>query len=90
MSGRHSGSYAKSGSRGSSRGSSWREMRYKRDEDQRYKQEEEHFGPGERSFQAYQSMLDAFEHEHFDKRDEELKRLHRLVRDLELEARGRH
>ena len=28
-------------------------------------------------------------HERFDKRDEELKRLHRLVKDLELEAKGR-
>ena len=33
-------------------------------------------------------MLDASRHERFDRRDEELKRLHRLERDLELEARG--
>ena len=35
-------------------------------------------------------MLGASGHEKFDKRDEKLKRLHRLVRDLELEARGEH
>ena len=35
-------------------------------------------------------MLGTFGHEHFDKRDEELERLRKLVRDLELEARGRH
>ena len=35
-------------------------------------------------------MLGTFGHEHFDKRDEELERLRRLVKDLELEARGRH
>ena len=34
-------------------------------------------------------MLGASGHEHFDKRDEELERLRRLVRDLELKARGR-
>ena len=28
-------------------------------------------------------------HEHFDRRDEELEPLHRLVRDLELEVRGK-
>ena len=89
MFGRHSGSYVENGSKGSSRGSSWREMRHKRDEDQRYKQEEEHSGPREGSFQAYQSMLDASRHERFDRRDEELERLRRLVKDLELEARGR-
>ena len=35
-------------------------------------------------------MLGALGHRQFDERDEELNRLHRLVRDLELEARGRH
>ena len=34
-------------------------------------------------------MLGASGREHFDKRDEELERLRRLVRDLELEVRGR-
>ena len=37
----------------------------------------------------YRSMSGASGHECFDKKDEELDRLHRLVRDLELEARGR-
>ena len=42
-------------------------------------------------------MSGALGHNHFDRRDEELKRrdtelehLHRLVRDLKLEMRGRH
>ena len=35
-------------------------------------------------------MSNASRHERFDKRNEELERLRRLVRDLELEARGRH
>ena len=34
-------------------------------------------------------MLGDSRHERYDKRDEELERLCRLVRDLELEARGR-
>lgn len=34
-------------------------------------------------------MLGNSGHEHFDMRDEELERLRRSVRDLELEARGR-
>ena len=34
-------------------------------------------------------MSGASEHERFDERDKELKRLCRLVRDLELEAKGR-
>ena len=89
MSRRHSESYAESGSRGSLRGSSWRERRYKRDEDRRYEQEEDHSSPGEGSLYTYWSMSDASRHEHFDKRDEELERLDRLVRDLELEARCR-
>ena len=89
MSERHSRSYAESGSRGSSWGSSWQERSYKKDEDPRYEQAEEHFGPEEGSFQTYRSMSGASVHECFDRRDEELKRLRRLVRDLEIEARGR-
>ena len=34
-------------------------------------------------------MLGASGHESFDRRDKELERLRRLVRDLEFEARGR-
>jgi len=44
----------------------------------------------------YRTMSDASGRNHFDRRDEELEqrdeeldRLHRLVRDLELEAKGR-
>ena len=37
----------------------------------------------------YQSMSRTSGHKSFDRRDEELERLRRLVRDLELEARGR-
>ena len=35
-------------------------------------------------------MSGALGHRRFDKRNEELEHLRRLVRDLELEARGRH
>ena len=47
-------------------------------------------------FQTYQTVSSALGRNCFDRRDEkleqkdeELERLHRLVRDLELEARGR-
>ena len=53
MSERHSESYAESGFGGSSRGSNWRERRHKRDENQRYEQEEEHSGLWDGSFQTY-------------------------------------
>ena len=64
-------------------------MRHKRDEDHRYEQEEDHSGLGEGSLHTYRSMSGAFGHERFDRRDEELEHLRRLVRDLELEVRGR-
>ena len=35
-------------------------------------------------------MSGAFGHGQYDERDKELERLRRLVRDLKLEARGRH
>ena len=35
-------------------------------------------------------MSSASGHRQFDKRDEELEQLHKLVRDFELEARGGH
>ena len=56
---------------------------------QGYEQGEEQSGLGERSFQTHQTLLGASGHESFDRKDEELECLHRLVRDLELEARGR-
>ena len=90
------GSYAKSGSRRSSRGSKWRERRQKRCED-REPEEEGQSGLGEGSFQTYRTMFGALGRNRFDRRDDELEqrdkeleRLRRLVRDLELETRGRH
>ena len=68
---------------------SWRERRQKRHEDRDHEQGEEQFGLGDGSFQTYRTMSGAFGHECPDRRDEELKRLRRLVRELELEARGR-
>ena len=46
-------------------------------------------GLGEGSFQTYRTMSDASGCNHFGGMDEELERLCRLVRDLELEAKGR-
>ena len=37
----------------------------------------------------YRSMSDVPEHEHHDRRDQELERLRRMVRDSELEVQGR-
>ena len=84
-----SGSYAESGSGRSSPGSTWRERRQKRREDREHEQEEEHSGLGKGSYQTHQTILGASRHGHFDEKDEELERFYRLVRDLELEARGR-
>ena len=93
--GGQSGSYAESGSGRSFLGSTWQERRQKGCEDREY-EEEGQSGLGERSFQTYRTMSDASGCNRFDRRDEELKqkdkelgRLRRLVRDLELEARGR-
>ena len=88
MSERRSGSYAESGSIGSSRGSTWREQRHKRREDRDREQEEEYSGLGEGSYQTNRTISGASGHGQLDERDEELERLHRLVIDLELEARG--
>ena len=55
-----------------------------------HKQEEEQSGLGEGLYQTHQTISSASRHECFDGRDEELERLCRLVRDLELEARGKH
>ena len=85
----HSGSYAESGSGGSSRGSTWRERRHKRREDRDCEREEEQSSLGEGSYQTHRKMSRSLGHEQFNERDGELERLRRLVRDLELEARGR-
>ena len=79
-----------SGFEGSSRGSTWRERRHKRHEDRDCEWEEERSGLGEGSYQTNWMISSASRHGHFDKRDEEHECLHRLVRDLELEVRGRH
>ena len=89
MSERCSGSYAESGSMGSSRGSTWREQRHKRSEDRDREQEEERSGLGEGSYQTHRIVSGASGLRQFDKRDEEFERLRKLARDLELEARGR-
>ena len=68
----------------------WRERRHKRREDRDRKQEKERSGLGEGSYQTHWTMSGASRHGKFDERDEELERLRKLVRDLELEARGRH
>ena len=78
-----------SGFEGSSRGSTWRERRHKRHEDRDCEWEEERSGLGEGSYQTNWMISSASRHGHFDKRDEEHECLHRLVRDLELEVRGR-
>ena len=95
MSRGQSGSYAENGSGRSFQGSTWQERRQKGREDREY-EEEWQFGLGEGLFQTYRTMSGASRHNRFDKRDEELKRkdeelerLRRLVRDLELEVRGR-
>ena len=86
---RQSRSYAESGSRRSSRRSSWRERRQKRREDKEYEQGKKQSGLRERSFQTHQTLSGASGHERFDRKDEKLECLHRLVRDLELETRGK-
>ena len=89
MSDHHSVSYASSGSGGSSPSSSWRERRHKRNEDRRHEWDRERSSLGEGSLQTYWSAFEVLEQEHHDRRDQELERLRRLIRDLELEVRGR-
>jgi len=96
MLGGKSWSYVESGSGRSSRGSTWRERRQKRREDREY-EEQGQSRLGEGLFQTYRIVSGASGRNRFNRKDEELKqrdeeleRLHRLVRDLELEARGWH
>ena len=89
MSERHSGGRAESGFVGSSWGSTWRERRQKRHEDREHLRGEEESGLGEGSDQTRRLMSGVSGHRQYDDRDRELERLHRLVMDLELEARGR-
>ena len=83
------GSYAESGFGRSLQGSTWRERRQKRHED-RECEEEERSSLGEGSYQTHRAISGASGHGQFNEKDEELERLRRLVRDLELEARDRH
>ena len=89
MSERRSGSYAESGFMGSARGSTWREQRHKRREDRDREQEEERSGLGEGSYQTHRTVSGASGLRQFDERYDKLERLRKLVRDLELDARGR-
>ena len=82
--------HAESGSVGSFRESTWRERRHKRREDREREREEEQFGLEEGSYQTHRIISSALGHGQFNERDQELERMRRLVRDLELEARGRH
>ena len=83
------GGHVESGSVGSSWGSTWWERRHKRREDREREQEEEESGLKEGSYQIHRTILGALGHEQFKERDQEVEQLHRLVRDLELEARGK-
>ena len=85
---RCSGSYAKSAFGGSSRRSTWREQRHKIHEDRDREREEEQSGLEEGSYQTHRTVSGVSGHGQFDERDEELEHLHRLVRDLKLEAKG--
>ena len=88
MSKGHSEGQAKSGSVGSSRDSTWRERRQKRHEDKERERRKEESGPWKGSNQTHRTMSGASGHGQHNKRDQELERFRKLVRDLELEARG--
>ena len=77
MSERHSGGHAKSGSAGSSRGSTWRERRQKRREDQERELAEEQFGLGEGSYQTLRTVSGATGHDQQEERDQEIEQLRR-------------
>ena len=82
------GGQAESGSVGFSRDSTWRERRQKMHEDRERGRGEEESGLGEGSDQTHRTMSGASGHEQRDERDQKLEWLRRLVRDLELEAKG--
>ena len=66
-----------------------REKEGKRREDRKHEQEEEQSNLGVGSYQTHRTISGALGRERIDGRDEELEHLRRLVKDLELEARGR-
>ena len=89
MSEGHSGSHAESGSVGSSRGSTWWERRQKRREDRERERVEGQSGLGEGSYQTLWMVSGAMGHDQHEEKDQEIERLHRLVRDFELEEKNR-
>ena len=89
MSEEHSRGHVESGSAGSSRGSTWRERSQKRREDQEGELAEEQSGLVEGSYQTLRTVSGATEHGQHDERDQEIERLHKLVRNFELEGRNR-
>ena len=90
MSEGHSESYAENGLMRTSRESTWRERRHKRREDRDRKREEEQSVLGEGLYQTHRTMFGTSGHGPFKEQDEELEWFRRLMRDLELEARGKH
>ena len=88
MSGECSGGHAESGSVGSSQESIWQEKRQKRRENREHERREEEFGLRKGSNQIHRTMSGTSGHRQFDEKDQELEQLCRLVKDLELEARG--
>ena len=89
MSEGHSGSHAKSGSVGSSRGSTWWERRQKGREDRERERVEGQSGLGEGLYQTLRMVSGAMGYDQHEERDQEIERLRRLVRDFELEERNR-
>ena len=69
MSEGRSGGHTKSGSVGSSRGSTWWERRHKRHEDRECEQEDEQFGLRKGSYQTHQTISGASGHMQFEERD---------------------
>ena len=90
MSEEHFGGHAECKSARSSRGSTWRERRQKRHEDQERELAKGQSGLGEGSYQTLRTVLGAMEHDQHDERDQEIEQLRRLVKDFELEGRNRH
>ncbi|XP_050249159.1 uncharacterized protein LOC126696465 [Quercus robur] len=79
MSEERSGGRAPSSSIGSSRGSTWRERRQKRQEDTEHPRGEERSGLGEGLDQTHRTISGVSAHRQYDDRDRELERLHRLL-----------
>ena len=89
MTERRSGDRVGTGFEGSSRGSSRREHRQKERENRRHDQLEVMSDTGEGLYQTQRMVSGATGRRRREERDEEVERLRRLVRGLELEVRGR-